>query len=538
MLCVSYPDHHLRIDGRTGRLVEFRVDKANEDEPQIQVTIARGEFERRLRQIDEVTAGFAETAEVTHGLSSACSFLCDEVLTWLPTTENPNTRRLVSISRQLAGAGIFRPCDRLLVEAFRPVPIRRKFSIPLPTFNVHVNEKTYTDIIKLAPYWGLPLCDALWPVESWICDLWREATLAAAGRTQNSADELARQFWSPEIGPLHCLLNGELAHELGVSQLATIYARHARSRLTMADFQHDYAPLVSPKGFVGQCVLSAADALRRLNDEDRRVLLDAIVGQNWLAPDAAQMIDSALSRMQMDQRPIALALSAELDAWWESSLQATVKNMLVSLAKTGASDTPKQPEPPTYGAGAEPATYGAAAGPPKPPRNASNQPLFDLWQILSYSDTYPAARIETMRAGSSGAQSGPIEPPPVGLSSQCPVTFRDEHVWRQGDDRFGAVHRGHVYLFTSAAKQARFLADPDRYCPVDSGYDVVNVIEQHRDRRGKPEFAVLHDGRIYLFESEETRAKFLAHPARYVVVPTTNVAAAEPGNRPDKPARR
>lgn len=41
---------------------------------------------------------------------------------------------------------------------------------------------------------------------------------------------------------------------------------------------------------------------------------------------------------------------------------------------------------------------------------------------------------------------------------------------RQGDARFTATHDGRVYRFSSAANQARFLADPEHYEPLFGGW--------------------------------------------------------------------
>jgi hypothetical protein len=265
------------------------------------------------------------------------------------------------------------------------------------------------------------------------------------------------------------------------------------------------------------------------------VLFDAIVAQKWLSSDVVGRLDYALHRLSRYQRPIAAALPAELDSQWANGLQVEVNRALEELTNSAGAEIPGRPAP---------GTYGAASGPIEPPRYAATRPWFDLWEILSYYPSYPAARIESMRAVPAGL-------PSVALDSQCPVTFAHERVWKCGDHRFGAVHRGHLYFFTSRENQDRFLADPDRYCPVDSGYDVVQVIENREDHPGRPAFALVYDDRIYLFENMDSQAKFAANSARYaIVVPgvsanrTETVGAAAPprdrtsGRNADAPARR
>ena len=224
-LRVDYAGRYLRIDERTGRLIDQVVYEP--DGPRTRTMVAQGEFERRSREIDAATVGFTEVADVLGPWTKACEFFCDEVLIWLPTTDRSQARRLVTVCRTLVDRGLFAPLDRLLVEAFGSGQHQAEFSIPTRERFDDVTKDMAFIVRVFAKFFGIRLGNALWPEESWTCDWWREATLAAAG-TRDSAHELARQFWSPEIGPLHCLLNGELAQELGVPQLATIYA-HARA---------------------------------------------------------------------------------------------------------------------------------------------------------------------------------------------------------------------------------------------------------------------------------------------------------------------
>jgi protein disulfide-isomerase len=105
--------------------------------------------------------------------------------------------------------------------------------------------------------------------------------------------------------------------------------------------------------------------------------------------------------------------------------------------------------------------------------------------------------------------------PTLCLDGHCPVTLMETQRWLYGDRRFGAVHRGRLYLFTSTDAQQRFLADPDRYSPAISGHDAVAWVDQGRLVAGERKFGGYYRNFIYLFASEEALRQFEANPERY-----------------------
>ena len=85
-----------------------------------------------------------------------------------------------------------------------------------------------------------------------------------------------------------------------------------------------------------------------------------------------------------------------------------------------------------------------------------------------------------------------------------------------GDKRWGARHRGSVYLFQSAAAQQQFLADPDRYSPILAGYDPVAFVDQQQYVTGSRRHGIRFQDTIVLFSSEEALQKFSSNPDRYL----------------------
>jgi len=113
------------------------------------------------------------------------------------------------------------------------------------------------------------------------------------------------------------------------------------------------------------------------------------------------------------------------------------------------------------------------------------------------------------------AANPPAGNPPIGLDGFCPVTLANESKWIKGDVKFGAIHRGRTYLFVGQTEQQQFLAQPDVFSPVLSGFDPVRFVESGDLVQGHRSHGVFFGKQIYLFESEESLQRFWAAPHRY-----------------------
>ena len=106
--------------------------------------------------------------------------------------------------------------------------------------------------------------------------------------------------------------------------------------------------------------------------------------------------------------------------------------------------------------------------------------------------------------------------PPAAIDGFCPVTILESKRWHKGNVRFGAVHGGRTYLFSSEQAKQKFLADPQRYAPVLSGCDPVVFAETSQLIDGNHNIGLLIGGRTFFFTSEETRRRFELSPQAYV----------------------
>jgi YHS domain-containing protein len=104
----------------------------------------------------------------------------------------------------------------------------------------------------------------------------------------------------------------------------------------------------------------------------------------------------------------------------------------------------------------------------------------------------------------------------VGLNGYCPVELGRGGRWVLGDLRWTVVYQGCIYRLSGAAQRQQFLANPDRYAPINSGNDVVLQAAQSCVVPGKAAHCAIYRDRLYMFSSEETRLEFNKHPERYV----------------------
>ena len=164
----------------------------------------------------------------------------------------------------------------------------------------------------------------------------------------------------------------------------------------------------------------------------------------------------------------------------------------------------------TYGGSA----YGPAAPSMAPgagrlsvkPASLAGKPI----RLRSRGGRFSAVAAVPQPPASSGAGGVPLT-----MDGFCPVTLAEQERWVKGDPRWGAVHRGRTYLFLSQQHQQRFLADPDRYSPVLSGYDPTRYVDRGELVPGQRRHGMWFRGKIYLFADEESLERFSAAPEGY-----------------------
>lgn len=175
---------------------------------------------------------------------------------------------------------------------------------------------------------------------------------------------------------------------------------------------------------------------------------------------------------------------------------------LARLNEVALAHPPSRPAPALAAA----APQQQAIAPPPPMR----QPL-----ASPPAQPQPNPALAQPRAGAA-PQATPGGPqPPLGLDGFCPVALTESKAWKQGDRRYGAIHRGRLYLFAGPWQQQKFMANPDLYSPVASGVDTVLAAEGGQQVPGLRQFGAFYGNRVYLFANQETLERFMQQPARF-----------------------
>jgi len=113
------------------------------------------------------------------------------------------------------------------------------------------------------------------------------------------------------------------------------------------------------------------------------------------------------------------------------------------------------------------------------------------------------------------AQGSGRDAPPTALDGYCPVCIVKSDKLVEGSPAYSSIYDGKKYLFPSGEQKAMFDENPAAFAPALGGDCVVCKVEMKKSVPGKPQFHLVHSGRLYLFPSEEQLKMFEAAPAKY-----------------------
>ena len=97
----------------------------------------------------------------------------------------------------------------------------------------------------------------------------------------------------------------------------------------------------------------------------------------------------------------------------------------------------------------------------------------------------------------------------VALYGFDPVSYFLDEGPKPGLAEHEIIWRGVAWRFASAANREAFLRDPDIYAPRFGGYDAT-AVAQGLTVRANPWLAVVRDGGLFLFRTDNGRARFMA----------------------------
>ena len=99
----------------------------------------------------------------------------------------------------------------------------------------------------------------------------------------------------------------------------------------------------------------------------------------------------------------------------------------------------------------------------------------------------------------------------VALHGYDPVSYFEREEPRRGNKRILERVGGATYYFTSRASRYTFLGNAPKYQPQFGGYCATSMA-QGRLEDIDPEVFAIVDGKLYLFQDDAARARFLTDP--------------------------
>ena len=114
-----------------------------------------------------------------------------------------------------------------------------------------------------------------------------------------------------------------------------------------------------------------------------------------------------------------------------------------------------------------------------------------------------AAAMPTFAADENNAAPGlTAAGAPLGLHGADPVAFLEIGNRVEGTAAFTAVHDGVAYYFATRENMNAFRRAPAKYLPANGGFCTFGV-SVGKKFDGDPQYADVHDGKLYVFLNEE-----------------------------------
>jgi len=138
----------------------------------------------------------------------------------------------------------------------------------------------------------------------------------------------------------------------------------------------------------------------------------------------------------------------------------------------------------------------------------------------------PAAKKAAPKPKVNVNQSGVI------LNGYDAVAYVTQNRPVKGDPKFSSTYRTATYYFASAANKAAFDKNPAKYAPQYGGFCAVSMSRGKLESRIDPNVFFVHKGRLYVCSSAEGAKRFLLNPDVNIQKADKNWETYEPPSNP------
>ena len=104
---------------------------------------------------------------------------------------------------------------------------------------------------------------------------------------------------------------------------------------------------------------------------------------------------------------------------------------------------------------------------------------------------------------------------PVALEGYSLVDLIKSEKWTPGKPEFAVVFEGRTYYCSDASQRDEFMANPERFTPVCRGFDPMLKLQQNRNVDGKVDYCLVYGKKLYVFSSPDTMKQFREHAKQY-----------------------
>ncbi len=328
-LIVSRGAARTHIDAGSGTLLRFREE---DGEDTTEITFRQGAFGQRLAEIRKLTGGLKNSFDRERPVSSFLGFFCrEEVILDLvnnlpgfikskPSAEEfENLRsqlKSLRLAQRLLDAGILERMDGWTSEANGEA--EREFDIPTS----HSPSADSTGFVAAVARGAVTIADELFPRNSWVWTLWREAGFTVAGKGKYTGPQLEAFYESHDFGPVCYLAIGSLLEKVQ-PRMTQLFASRGLKSTDAADFRKDYEPLLDRRSVIGACLHQASILLRELDAKEVQGIVEG------LPDEYGPCFQAFAAELQRDSsRTIEHAIPAALDRCWDAGLKQVVESQL------------------------------------------------------------------------------------------------------------------------------------------------------------------------------------------------------------------
>ena len=250
-LICSNSDSVLKLDARTGRLIELAVKSDLTNHTLVSLRFEPNAFVPALARIESEGSEYVNVYRTNAPLASAVAFFGSELVqekfvnSYLKTKlPNATCAQLPSLLRQLETGEFFAPLQSFSDLHKTPDDPAGKFEIPeeshpSPDGTIASEIATCAQVILVGG-------DEMLPVRTWPWTLAREFAFLEHGQQDYLLLDLHDIYDSMETGPLGCLVTAQLLKSQN-SPLAKAMALRGLERLSTGDFRRDYPRMTTPQ---------------------------------------------------------------------------------------------------------------------------------------------------------------------------------------------------------------------------------------------------------------------------------------------------